>query len=120
MKDFPLKPKLVKVPVIKNRPNCNCNLCRLSRYKDKSAYYAYLVGEANALEFFIKILKEQGWKNYGLSDTTHEKNLAEYLYNLDMVKDLLIEMSSKTKVVLIDNNNKEIKYDERRSNKTKN
>jgi len=111
MKDFPLKPKLVKVPIVKNRRDCDCNLCRLSRYKDKSAYYAYLVGEANALEILIQILKEQGWKNYGLSDTTHENNLADHLCNLDTVKDLLIEMSSKTKVILKDNNNEDIKYD---------
>lgn len=113
IKSFPKKPKLVQSPDniiwgFKEEP-CDCNICRLSRYKDHTAYYAYLVAEANNLNALIEILKEEGWKNYGLSDTKHKKNLAVFECNLADTCSLLCELSKKTKVILKDYNNEEIK-----------
>lgn len=113
MKPFPKKPQLVQSPNniiwgFKEKP-CDCNICRLNRYKDHTAYYAYLVAEANNLEHFIEILKKEGWKNYGLSDTKHKKNLAYFECQLGDTYSILQEMSKQTNVFLKDNNNEEIK-----------
>lgn len=114
MKSFPKKPKLVQSPKgvtllgFKDKP-CDCNICRLSNYGDHTAYYAYLVAEANNLEHFIEILKKEGWKNYGLSDTKHKKNLAYFECQLGDTMCVLQEMCKKTRLFLKDNDGKEIR-----------
>ena len=62
IKSFPKKPKLVQSPnnIIWGFKEklCDCNICRLNKYKDHTAYYAYLVAEVNNLNALIEILKD--------------------------------------------------------------
>jgi len=76
------------------------NDSRLSEYKDKTAYYAYLVGQTRVLEDIIELLKLRGWKEYGFLDTKHKKNLSYYKDALKVIKSQLSGISHKTKIIL--------------------
>ena len=84
------------------------NESRLSEYKDKTAFYAYLVGQANTLEHFIEMLKLQGWKEYGVMDTEHKNNITMYKDYLTVLKEQLKKVSKETKLTLKDIYNNEM------------
>lgn len=83
------------------------NESRLSEYKDKTAFYAYLVGQANTLEHFIEMLKLQGWEEYGVMDIEHKNNITMYKDYLTVLKEQIKKVSKETKLTLKDIYNQE-------------
>lgn len=114
MKDFPKKPKMVRLVKSSKSHECDCNYCRLSRYcdkiKDEAARLAYLVAENNILENVIETLKEEGWTDKGLL-SNERKNLAFYLAHLDETRCLIGDILQRkaTKLVLKDHKGEDIK-----------
>lgn len=90
---------------------CQCNFCRLNRYDDDTVMYAYLVGVANTAEQFIKLLEENGWKNYGLCDDKHKKNTGWFRCDLEQTQELIGDLvrNNKLRLILRDNLGNEIK-----------